>query len=102
MSMSQPELQDQALSKIKFINRILKELAIAQEKKDSDLAKIFENSLKFSLQEISHLVGLLNQIAPNSILKEEQAFFGSSNSFERELLQPRLLSLQKYLLASLL
>jgi len=96
------ELQDQALSKIKFIYRTLKELESAQNKKDPDLTQIFENSLKFSLQEFSQILALLNQVAPNTVTQDGFEFFSSSGAFNNDLLQSNLQSLQKYLLASLL
>ena len=102
MESTRSELQDQALSKIKFIYRILKELDSSQDKKDPDLTQIFESSLKFSLQEFSQILILLNQVAPNIVTQEGVEFFSSSGAFNNDLLQSKLQSLQKYLLASLL
>ena len=102
MESTRSELQDQALSKIKFIYRILKELDSSQDKKDPDLTQIFESSLKFSLQEFSQILILLNQVSPNTVTQEGVEFFSSSGAFNNDLLQSKLQSLQKYLLASLL
>lgn len=100
MSTPKDILQDKALSEIKLIFQIIDEL---QKDENRSKLQIFENSLRFTSQELAKTLHNLNEISPDSMLMEKSAFLAPSLAILIiSNLQPQLLALQKYLLASLL
>ena len=100
MNTTKDALQDKALSEIKLISQIIDEI---QKIENKSKRPIFENSLRFTVQELAKTLHNLNEISPDSILIEKSASLAIvPNTFNISDLQPQLLALQKYLLATLL
>ncbi|CAB4544070.1 unannotated protein [freshwater metagenome] len=100
MNTPKDSFQDKALSEIKLIFQIIDEL---QKIENKSKLQIFENSLRFTFQGLAKTLHNLNEISPDSILMEKSAFLTPFPALLNiSNLQPQLLALQKYLLASLL
>jgi hypothetical protein len=96
---SKNALEDKALSEIKLTFQIIDEL---QKIENKSKRLIFENSLRFTLQELATTLHSLNEFAPDSALIAKSSFFTLAPSvINISDLQPQLLALQKYLLAGL-
>jgi hypothetical protein len=100
MSSSKNVLHDKALADLKLIFQILNEMHDSSSKVK---IQIFDNALRFSIQELVRSIHLLNEIAPDALLMEKSAFLTPVSAvINISVLQPKLLLLQKYLLATLL
>jgi hypothetical protein len=100
MTSTRAELQDRALADTKLIFQIIEELQKPSEK--SKLA-IFENSLRFTFQELARTLHDLNELSTDPTLIAKSSFLTPAPStINVSDLQPKLLELQKYLLAGLL
>jgi len=100
MENSRETLHDKALAGLKLSFQIIEEI---QRQENKSKLSIFENSLRFTFQDLTRTLFSLNEIAPDPALLEKSFFLTPSPiSFDIPEVQPKLLSLQKYLLATLL
>ena len=100
MSSSKNVLHDKALADLKLIFQILNEMHDSSSKAK---IQIFDNALRFSFQELARSIHLLNELAPDALLIEKTSFLTPTPAvINISELQPQLLALQKYLLATLL
>ena len=100
MTSSRAALQDSALSDLKLIFQTLDEIQNIENKAKRP---IFENSLRFTFQELAKTIQNLNQISPDALLLEKSSFLSAqAHAFDVKDLLPQALTLQKYLLATLL
>ena len=74
-----------------------------QRQENKSKLSIFENSLRFTFQDLARTLHSLNEIAPDALLIEKSSFLTPTPAvINISELQPQLLALQKYLLATLL
>ena len=100
MENSRETLHDKALADLKLSFHIIEEI---QRQENKSKLSIFENSLRFTFQDLARTLHSLNEIAPDPALLEKSSFLTPLPvSFDIADLQPKLLALQKYLLATLL
>ncbi len=100
MATSKELLQDRALADLKLCFQIIEEI---HHQENKSKLPIFENSLRFTFQELARTLHALNEIVPDSTLIEKSSFLTPlPSTLNIPELQPQLLALQKYLLATLL
>ena len=100
MTSSKDALQDQALAELKLIFQILSEI---ENEASRDKKLIFEYALRFSFAELARTIHLLSEFISDALLIEKAAFLTPALAFiNLSNIQPSLLALQKYLLATLL
>ena len=100
MTSPKDALQDQALDQLKLIFQIVFDFE-SESSKDKRL--IFEYALRFSLAKLVSTVDELSEYMSDLTLIEKSAFLTQvPTSINLSELQPQLLALQKYLLATLL
>jgi hypothetical protein len=93
-------LQDQALDQLKLIFQIVLDVE-SESSKDKKL--IFEYALRFSLAKLASTIRELSEYMSDPTLIEKSAFLTPiPTPIDFSNLQPQLVALQKYLLATLL
>ena len=113
MNKSKEFLQDNSLAEIKLIFRTLELMQNSSKqnsskqnssnKNDFDLNRIYENSMRFSFQQLaSYLSSLSDATSDNELVRLSGFLNADGASFDLAGLEPQLTSLQKYLLATLL
>jgi len=108
MNKSKEFLQDKSLAEIKLIFKALDLMQNSSRlnisnKNDFDLNRIYENSMRFSFQQLaSYLSSLSDVTSDNELIRLSGFLNADGTSFDLADLEPRLTSLQKYLLATLL
>jgi len=103
MNKSKEFLQDKSLAEIKLIFRTLELMQNISNKNDFDLNRIYENSMRFSFQQLASYLSSLSAVTSDNELIRLSGFLNADGtSFDLAGLEPRLTSLQKYLLATLL
>ena len=108
MNKSKEFLQDKSLAEIKLIFKALDLMQNSSKlnisnKNDFDLNRIYENSMLFSFQQLaSYLSSLSDVTSDNELIRLSGFLNADGTSFDLADLEPRLTSLQKYLLATLL
>jgi hypothetical protein len=108
MNKSKEFLQDKSLAEIKLIFKALDLMQNSSKlnisnKNDFDLNRIYENSMRFSFQQLaSYLSSLSDVTSDNELIRLSGFLNADGTSFDLADLEPRLTSLQIYLLATLL
>jgi hypothetical protein len=100
MTSAKDALQDKALAELKLTFQIISEFESAPSK---DMKLIFEYALRFTLAELARTIHQLSAFISDALLIEKAAFLTLSPvQTNLSIIQPSLLALQKYLLATLL
>jgi hypothetical protein len=103
MNKSKEFLQDKSLAEIKLIFRTLELMQNSSNKNDFALSRIYENSMRFSFQQLASYLSSLSEVtSDNEIVRLSRFLNTDGTSFDLAGLEPQLTSLQKYLLATLL
>jgi hypothetical protein len=103
MNKSKESLQDKSLAEIKLIFRTLELMQDGSNKKDLELQRIYEKSIRFTFKELASCLSSLSEVTSDNELVRLSGFLSADGpSFELAFLEPQLTSLQKYLLATLL
>ena len=103
MNKSKESLQDKSLAEIKLIFRTLELMQDGSNKKDLELQRIYEKSIRFTFKELASCLSSLSEVTSDNDLVRLSGFLSADGpSLDLALLEPQLTSLQKYLLATLL
>jgi len=100
---SREEIQDKSLDEIKLLTVVFELLRKSNEAKSKNLSEIYENAVRYGFQQLNSLIASLTEISPDPRLGELSNFLTRSDGpINVPELEPQVVALHKYLLATLL